>query len=569
MATNDFSLAGIMQSATSVFSEMQTSIAEIKNLSAQGTKVADAMANALANGTDANGDTALSVQARLEGELQAQNNKAEFWQAIGQDGAGQAKLSNQLATAFKENTQRALEQAQSIRERESVGLLDNPLAFLFNQIVLPDEKNALDATLQEGAIIKNSMNQLNQALQQTAKSELDYAVTRNKGSIDSQVAGMKANLEAKALKARMDAIQYNSHNLETVMRANQSQIDFQAKVAQIRNSEEHMQLAREAAGRERVKFNKWLADEADTDKAIAEVTRYANATAKSMGRPEFTPKQVEMAMKGKSGIPGLVDQIKSMAQVGYVNENSGAIGARYGESFTTAVDFARNVKVHVPETIARIHQQAFSNVQAKAATNPTLMKDKTAFDLALNNEVQALTKEWNKVIDPLDKRNSYNAPPLSVMLDQAEFKQTKLAGVLATQVKAGGLKEADPVVIVNKGLEAFKQGQISLPELASGIRILYSAAAFYNNQANQYARFGIPEQQGYKVKVDMPNVVIGPAGAHRTLFDQEPNAQYDLTNLADVNRFVIKHLAAQSINAFNDNQAQYKSVLSFQPEGAK
>ena len=89
------------------------------------------------------------------------------------------------------------------------------------------------------------------------------------------------------------------------------------------------------------------------------------------------------------------------------------------------------------------------------------------------------------------------------------------------------------------------------------------------NQQSQFERFGLPPQQGYRVKLDLPNVVIGSQGAHRTLFDQEPNAVYDLSNIADVNRYVIKHLAASSINAFNDNQAEYKSVLSFQPTGVK
>ena len=63
--------------------------------------------------------------------------------------------------------------------------------------------------------------------------------------------------------------------------------------------------------------------------------------------------------------------------------------------------------------------------------------------------------------------------------------------------------------------------------------------------------------------MDMPNVVIGPQGAYRTLFDQEPNVIYDLANLADVNRFVVKYLAADSVTEFNDNYQNYKSVLSF------
>ena len=189
MATNssDFSLAGIMQSASSVLSTLRDSTATLEALSREGTTVSEAMAKAVAAGTDANGDTALSLETRKLGELEAQQKKSEFYAAIGMDAQGQAKISNQLATAFKENVQRSLETAQSIRERESVGLLDNPLAWIVNQLILPDERNALDANMQEGNVIKASMNQLNNALQQTAQSEAAYAKTISAVSVDSQV----------------------------------------------------------------------------------------------------------------------------------------------------------------------------------------------------------------------------------------------------------------------------------------------------------------------------------------------------------------------------------------------
>ena len=568
---NDFSLAGIMRSATSAFDKIQDSVSTLESLSTQGNTIADAMANAISRSTDANGDTALSLQTRKLAELETQKQKADLQVAIGMDGEGNAKLSNKLAAKFQETALAELQQAQSIRERESVGLLDNPLAYIFNQIVLPDERNALGAIQAEKAAISSSMNQLNTFMQQSAKTENEYAKTMSAASVDSQVAGLQASFDARALKARMDAINLNAHNVQTVMQATQHQIDFQAKVAQIRNSEEHMQLARETANRERIKFNKWLEDEKDLDNAIADVTKYANATAKSLGRPEFSAKQVELAMKGKSGVPGLVEQIKAYAQTGYINESSGAIGARYGENFSNSMAFATEVKVHVPEAVNAIGAQAWAAVQAKIAAGTLPKNDKKAIETALNSEVDALAKKWNKEIDAKVQTNPFNAPALPVLLQQQEVANSTLGKILSVQVKAGNLKEAAPDIIFEKGIEAFKQGQISLPELAANIRTMYQTASLYNNQQNQIERFGIPAQIGYNAKLNIPGIKINANGAYRTLnlFGPAPERVYDLTNLAKVNEVLIKKLAASNVNAFNDNQAEYKSVLSIPQEGVK
>lgn len=247
MATNsnsgEFSLASIMQSASSAFSELQSGVEEIKSLSGQSIIVADALAQALANGTNAQGETALSLKTKELGELETQKNKSDFWAALGMDAEGNAKISNQLATSLQENIARSTEIAKSVRERESVGLLDNPLAYIWNQIVLPDERNALAASLQEGDVLKTSLASVNQALQQTAQSEALYTKTRTAASIDSKIAGIESDFQAKALKARYDALQMNAHNVETIMKAPMQVLDFQARIVGLRNQEEHMALA--------------------------------------------------------------------------------------------------------------------------------------------------------------------------------------------------------------------------------------------------------------------------------------------------------------------------------------
>ena len=566
MATNsnsgEFSLASIMQSASSAFSELQSGVEEIKSLSGQSIIVADALAQALADGTNAQGETALSLKTKELGELETQKNKSDFWAALGMDAEGNAKISNQLATSLQENIRQSTELAKSVREKESVGLLDNPLAYIWNQIVLPDERNALAASLQEGDVLKTSLASVNQALQQTAQSEALYTKTRTAASIDSKIAGIESDFQAKALKARYDALQMNAHNVETIMKAPMQVLDFQAKIVGLRNQEEHMALAREAASRERVRFQEWLDDKKETEEAIVARTNYANATAKQLGLPEFKVKDVELAMKGK-GTPGMKERIDEMATVGYINANSGAQGARYGTKFTEAMDFATKVGVHVPVAVSDVTSQAYARVSKLIEEGKVAKNDKKAIAASLDAEVEKLSKGWLKQIDPKDKNNVYAAPDLTVMLQQEAVKASPLGQVLAVQAKAGGLKDTNPDVIMELGLAAVAAGKLSWQDYSEGVRLFYTAASQYNNQQHQLERFGILGQDSYNAKLKVPNVSIGAQGAYRTFLSQEPpNKTYNMMNLADINSVSVKKLAARSMIQFNDNLQQYQSILS-------
>ena len=568
MATNsgnsgnsgEFSLTSIMQTASTAMENMNASVAQLEQLSAQGTAASDSLVAAMQSSVDARGDTALSLQTRKLGELEAQERKAEFRAALGMDLDGAARISNALAASYQQTTMLALEQAKGIQQRESVGLLDNPLAYIFNQLVLPDERNALQSTLVAQKVAGESLNQVNQALHATAQNEAAYAKTLSAASIDSQVEGMKNEMIAKGAEVKMKAIQFNAHNVQTIMQARRAELDTLFAVVSARNASEQLALSKEAASRERVRFDEWQKDQKDIDIYVKDMTAYANATAKSLGKPEFTKKQVELAMKGRA-VPGVQQMVQQYAQNGFINANSGALGLRYGETPTAALEFATATNTPATPAVQDIYSRASANVSKIVTAEGLNKNDKKAMDMLYNKEVKKLTRGMIESIDARDGTNSYRIPALKVLGQNPEIAESPFYKLLAPEIAAGGLKEADPDALIAKGIEAVKANKLTFSQLASGLQLLFKTGVQLNNAEKQFGRFGMPEQTTYNARVKVPNVVIKQEGAYRTLFAPEPVTPQNLLDLSVINRLLVKKIAADSVPDFNDNISKYQSVI--------
>lgn len=537
----DFTTAGAAQAATEHNSLIDATMAALTGLTQQGVDAGNALVEAVTAGTDSRGDTALSLETRKLGELEAQNKNAEFYAALGMDLPGQAKLSTSLAAAFQANTRQALEQAQSIQDREAVTLLDNPLGHIWNQLILPDEKNALEATMKTGEVIKSSMNQLNKALDENARSETQYAKKLTTASVDSQVQGLKADIDAKAAQARMHAIQQNSHDLVTVLAADKQKLDTISQIVQMRNSDEHLALSREAAAQGRVKFDQWQSDQRDTEDYINEMYTLANDTAKRLGKPELTRKEVALALKGKAQ-PGMQQTIQAYAQAGYINKDSGALGIAYGETPTAALDFSVATRTPLPAGVSDIYASANAKLQKalEAPGSKLDKKNKPLMDAEYNKYVLQEVTQLQANIDSRDGTNPYRIPDLKVIAASEAVKNTSLfKNVLSVEVAAGGLSASDPDTIVAKGMVGVAQGKLTLGQLAQDITTFYKAGVQANNAEKQFSRYGMAEQSSYKTKV---------AGAgSMTLFSTPDKVTIDMTDLTQVNSLLAKLAASKRI----------------------
>ena len=100
---------------------------------------------------------------------------------------------------FQDKLTKAQQLAQSVEDRESVGFFDNPLGFIVNQLYLPDERNALKATLDSANVAKQRIADTNQLMQASAISENAFKQSLSAAANQSLVEAMQKILELKLM----------------------------------------------------------------------------------------------------------------------------------------------------------------------------------------------------------------------------------------------------------------------------------------------------------------------------------------------------------------------------------
>ena len=110
---------------------------------------------------------------------------------------------------FMEATKASMAQTQHVNELKSVGLFDDPLQFLVNQVLLPDEINKLNAHQSTAADALGKIQGINQTVQQTSVTSNLIQSHITDATLDDQLAAAQAELDNKRsglrYKNNMDA----------------------------------------------------------------------------------------------------------------------------------------------------------------------------------------------------------------------------------------------------------------------------------------------------------------------------------------------------------------------------
>jgi hypothetical protein len=555
MATNsgnsgqeDFDLGSLLTAATSQMAMTADTVNKLQTIGGQEQNLYDAMVQStLAT------DTSLVTQTAELGKLEAQKKKTEFYEAIGMGGAGAAKISNQLAERYTQSLRDSLELSSSIKQRESVGLLDNPLEYLWNQIILPDERNALNAAVTDAKVASDGLSKINEMAQSTAQTENAFAQTTSLAAAEQQAKAVRAATELRAKSLELQATQAQAHNVVAVANANSQQLQTISQVISARNQATHTALAIESAGRERARFQEWQQDKAETEAYAADMLKYVNAGARIAGRPEWESSKILATIKGKAA-PGVAQEVQALAELGYVNASTGL--SQLGQTPSQALAAAAQIKVPVTSQVDELRGIAGARLKAMEGTLDT--KNRAVVEAEFNKQVRIASLEKQNGIDPKDATNPYLIPSTKVMAELVGVKQTKLfQEVLAVEVGAGKLDTTDPAILINKGLEAVKSGKMTLGQLSQDLVTYYSAGSAYNSVKGQFNRFGIPEQVGYKAKIKASGEALAPtdtiSGALRldNIFTGKRTATRDLTDIVQVNELLVRILAAEAAPLFS------------------
>lgn len=469
-------------------------------IAAQKKAAGEALVDDVARGPiDREGNTVISKQVEEAGKLETQNRKDEFWHSMHMDGDVSGRLSTQMADAFYANAQEAATLANDVKQRESIGLFDNPIAYLWNQIMLPDARNARDAAQSRADLAAKTLQTANAMLQQTALSEKEYSKTTNQAAIESKLDAAKASLDAQVQRAKIESLTSQAQDVKMIFDADQVKLNILGSVMQARNSEEHLALARAAEGRAQAEFAERM--DAKKDKKVSEQNLVdwikTGITETGGNAATFNPNNVLSYIKSGQPLP---KELNDLAEIGFRKQTYGVSGLSTDTS--VAIQRAQTFGITPPTATASVINQSSAAVEAWKNAHPSAKPEE--LKKAFNETVTATLKQHAALIKPNDASNPYSAPSIVTMAEQSkEFRNSALyQNVLKPQIEVGKLDTNDPSVITKLGLAALEQGKISLNELIGGTAVYYQQGVMAASLNNQLRRFGMKESTSYVADVD-------------------------------------------------------------------
>jgi len=197
-----------------------------------------------------------------------------------------------------------------------------------------------------------------------------------------------------------------------------------------------------------------------------------------------------MYMVGKTGVLGATP---FDAKVNYMNINPTGGGVQSSSS----------------KLLANIDAAMQANNMAAGIKVPT---DRAQAKTMFNAQAQAIASSSAAVINPNDRSNPYIAPPMATLLKAAAVRDS----VIYKKVLAPlDLATAEPQIVINSALAAYKADTITSDEAIRGIVAIYSKAAALNNTMDGgFARIGFPEQSSYNAPIKGVRGFFANTGEH-------------------------------------------------------
>lgn len=507
-AAQSIDLHGLEQKTREHQSLLDSTFAQIKQLTEESKYNIDSMVEAVfGSAVDKNGDTALAAEARGLGELQAQQRRGEFMASLGEDREASARLSNQLASQFQQTTGEAAQLAANISKRKSVGFFDNPLEFIWNQMQLPDEENALHAKVTEANFAKQQIDAINTMETETARtSELMTAKLSLAGQ-QSKIDALKnaAILQAGQIKAQ--GIKENVHNLQIMVDADQQTLNNYHQIIGARNQAAQLALSQAANARAQVQFEQWKKEVADTEAGQVQQLEWINTGAKLVGKPELDQRQLLSVIKMSKG--QLPQELAVLLERGYSAAATGNT-VKWGETPTSAAEVAYVTKTAPPDWLAERFADARKILSAEQMMPGAKPLKGPELDARVNQIVQAQMESKLKNIDSRDTSNPYLIPTTKDVARNPTVASSPLySKVLAPQ----SVDTRDVNIIIARGLEAVKAGQINFKELESGLDSYLKAGVAINNESQLFERYSVKpaSEYNYTTRVQMNKALLSSA----------------------------------------------------------
>lgn len=466
-----------MADTNAVLQAAQQRLAENKNATGDLTNIMTDVLQGLfgiADNTQATGSrvedgrtvytTPLQVQTEGIAALEAQTRTQEFAKQIGISSDFAADVQMQLASQIAEASRAALEQGKVVQEMKQVGLFDDPLQFMVNQVLLPDEQNKLNAHL---GVVENNRMQLaaiNQATQQSAVTSNAIATKITQATLDDQYDAATAALANKKAELYASAGLQTAHTIKDLYNLRGDAFNIQKDIWQVQRSDEQMQMQRESHRLAKEQANVALMKYQDEKDRLAYITDTINqAEIRQFGKPITSVNEVKFNWGSNSEVAKKQQKLFDLG-----SGIKAGVPVSSGDNMLERVQFLSTVPVK-PGTsesglkVAGLMQQAV----AKAMED-----NKGAKPEVINAEAQKIFDKqfnmWQSRVDPKDQTNPFSLPSLGALDQSAEMKSNKAYAYFRSVAKEDGPTDIDK--IIHTVLPAVKNKQVSIDDLVKAVQ---------------------------------------------------------------------------------------------------
>lgn len=414
--------------------------------------------------------TPLQMQTENLAAMEAQARTQEFAKQIGINPDFAADLQMQLATSLAEASRQTIEQGKKVQELQSVGLFDNPIEFLMNQVMLPDEVNKLNASQEVVKNAQGNLTAINQAVQQTAVTSNAIATRITASNMDDQLSALQAEIANKQSKLRMDNHLQAAHAIKDIWSMDQARFGIAKDIWQINRSEEAMAMQRElhalSRERENVALMKYKDEQAAMEHRLALINQ---AEERQYGVPKTSLQELKFNWGNNSE---LAKYHQKMFDVGAAMKSGVPVSA--GDSILERVQFANTTPAKPGTT-----DQSLQLVRLQQAAVAKAMEDnKGAKPEVINAEAQKLfDKSFENMrlkVDPKDQNNPFSLLPWQAY-DQASWVKSNPAyAYFRTVVKEN--EPADVNKFMHTLIPAIQTGKVKLDDAVQAINYIDAAS---------------------------------------------------------------------------------------------
>jgi len=439
-------------------------------------------------------------QQALLGAQQAQEAAQQFAREAGSDIRSPENILISLGQELRANLTRAQQARQNIDTKQSINIIDNPLAWLHGQMTIGQDQQVYTGSMQSAEGISQNISTLTAATDQVGRTQAALATkitdatraaaaeARRLEAEQSKQAALRNHLKEEMVIAGAIQGASSAQSMEVQRQLGIVTSEEQRAMEQERFAMYKQQFAWEQQSKELSRRSK-----KDQDSVKEQLLMQYNIGARVLGLPEETNMDLVLARAELGGTDAT--RVSAAMEAGGNTLAAGG-SARVAASPAAAANMiAKGVYVRSADPGFDPMKQYLRDTAAAKAALGAKPEETAGY---INAQVKVDAENFKK--NAVATGSFYAPPPLQSIINTESVKRTALyQKVLATSGK--DLTTAAPTPIVNLAFEAAKQGVISYEEAAKGLNELYGKAAEINNSQKRFTQIGVPAQTSFNVEI--------------------------------------------------------------------